>query len=164
VPFNVGPGELEAWATGYNPIRKPVSIEAGKVTEVRMDFVLAATTGVVRLRSAPEGVNISLQGVDLGAAPLEWEGKPGNYTFEGRRAGYEPGKLTVVVRRGERSDALLTLRREEPITRRWWFWASVGAGVVTVGTVLGVLAYNTERKPDSGTLVPGNVASPLLVF
>jgi hypothetical protein len=99
-----------------------------------------------------EGAAVSVDGKDVGTAPVDVERPAGTYQVSVQKSGFADyhGKLTV--RAGEAANLSATLEpKKTPIYKKWWFWT---AAVVVVAAV-GVGTYFGTREPpqlDGGGL------------
>ncbi len=106
----------------------------------------------IKVSSNLDGAAVSLDGIDVGVAPVELSRPGGTYALLVRRDGFVPYKAQVKADPG----AALNLSAElapvsTPITKRWWFWAGAGAIVVTAVLVtFFVTRPSPERPPVDG--------------
>jgi hypothetical protein len=111
-----------------------------------------ALPATIRVSSNLDGSAVSLDGLDVGIAPIELTRPGGTYSLLVRREGYVEYKTTVKADPG----AALKLSAEltpvgTPITKRWWFWAGAGAIVVTAVLVTFFATRpSAERPPIDG--------------
>ncbi|CAN5203275.1 hypothetical protein BH09MYX1_BH09MYX1_37900 [soil metagenome] len=111
-----------------------------------------ALPATIRVSSNLDGSTVSLNGLDVGMAPVELTRPGGTYSLLVRREGYVEYKTTVKADPGAALKLSAELTPEgTPITKRWWFWT--GAGVIVVAAVL-VTFFATrpsaERPPIDG--------------
>jgi len=78
---------------------------------------------------------VTLDGIDVGAAPVVLSRPPGRYALLVRKSGYSGYASTVTLDGGQVLALDATLHPEKPsLLTRWWFWTGVGvlvAGAVT---------------------------------
>jgi hypothetical protein len=117
--------------------------------------------------------------VAVDAEPLaaEWLAReipvaPGAHVVTARRDGEPVARAEVQVSAGERTHVYLGLGTvpggpEDPSTplfEEWGFWAGVGAGVVVLGVLIGVVAAASSggggSEPVSGNFMPGVITWP----
>ncbi len=159
VTVNAGKSTLEVTAEGYMPWNKEIDLPPGGVAALEVHLVSKLTTGVLVVRTNPAGGQVAIDGKPLGDAPVEANLSAGTHSLEARREGSKPTKTTAVVTAGERRELDVMLESEPGLLGRWWFWAGVGA--VVAGGVAIVIAVNTEKSPDKGTVAPGVVVGGL---
>ena len=89
---------------------------------------------------------VSIDGVDVGTAPVRLSRPAGSYRILVRKEGYLPYDGVVRARPGQSLEVPARLIKDEPaLTERWWFWTA--AGVVVAGAVLGTYAA-TRPEPE----------------
>lgn len=107
---------------------------------------------VLAVRANVAGARLSLDDKPIGLLPQLVERPFGPYRVEVSRSGYTPFVTEVSLRPGARTDVLATLRPEKvPLTKKWWFYAGIGAVVTAVGVTTYALTRPTE-KADGGSL------------
>jgi hypothetical protein len=155
-----GHARVEVRADGYVPWTREVDLRGGATTalDVTLEKVLASGTGMVSIATLPAGALVTIDGRPLGSAPLEASLRTGRHDVTVRQEGYELWTNAIELGSGERRRLDVTLERPEPVTKKWWFWTSVGAAVVG-GTIL-TYALVTTRDPPTGSIDPGQVRGP----
>lgn len=90
---------------------------------------------------------VTVNGVDVGNAPVVVPRLPGEYRVIVSKDGFVPHAMTVKVLPGEdpKLDATLVPERI-PITKRWWFWAGAAA-IVAGGVAITYAATRPEPQP-----------------
>ncbi|KYF48394.1 hypothetical protein BE08_26645 [Sorangium cellulosum] len=95
---------------------------------------------------------VSVDGIDVGVAPVELTRPAGTYHVVVRKQGFIPYETRVAVRPGEQARLNAALPEERPLLlERWWFWAA--AGSVVTGAILVTYAAtrpDPERPPLNG--------------
>ncbi len=87
---------------------------------------------------------------------------PGSHKLVLTHADFKDLTTQVTIDRGETK--ILDLKLEPSgVTSKWWFWTTLTVGVLVVaGGVVGlVYALTTEKSPDTGTIPPGQIKTPL---
>lgn len=93
--------------------------------------------GRLVVTSAPLGGVVTLDGLDVGEAPVALERAAGAHHVRVRKPGFLPYEIDVVLGAGQTTSLDAKLRVETPsVLGRWWFWGGVasvvaGAAVVT---------------------------------
>ncbi len=109
VPLLAGDHAVRAEREGYDPLEQPVKIEAGREHELVLRLVPNARTVVIR--SEPEGVVVSLDGVPVGrtARPLSEGAAPAELRIENLPLGEHAFELSKPCFRTERRQDSLTV-------------------------------------------------------
>jgi len=100
---------------------------------------------------------------------LTFRYRPGTYTLRVVRAGFKEASRQVIVAAGLMTRLTMTLEAivpitkegdpivpkkdpEPPITKKWWFWTAIGAGVAVVTTVVIIAASSGKDKAPTGQM------------
>jgi hypothetical protein len=121
--------------------------------EVRQ-FVVAVKLlpGILAVRARVPGASLLLDQEPPIPLPTVLERTHGLHRVEVRKPGFVPFVSEVTLRPGERADVVAELPAEKvPITKKWWFYAGIGAAVVAAGVTTYALTRPTE-KADGGSL------------
>jgi hypothetical protein len=153
VNLTAGPAVVEVDADGYVSFQRSVVLPGGSSLSLTAELVPKASAGLLVVESQPTGGQVFVDGRSLGDAPVETPVPPGPHEIVVREPGFLESTTTVVVSVGQRRSLTVDLRRPQPITQKWWFWAGIGA-VVVAGAVVTYAAI-TERSPDRGSIQPG---------
>lgn len=152
---NAGKQVLEVFAEGFFPYRREVELRGGSNVDVEVRLTSREQSGLLVIKSTLGGVDVHVDGLDLGVAPAEAGLAPGPHRVEVDKDGFDRTTTQVVVQRGERKELFLDPLERPPITKRWWFWAGLGA--VVVGATTTVVLLTTERPTGSGDFSPGRL-------
>jgi hypothetical protein len=98
------------------------------------------------------GATVSVDGKDVGAAPVEVQRPAGSYGVTVQKSGFAVYQTHLTVRPGEAANLMATLEpKKAPIYKRWWFWTA--AAVVVAGVAVGTY-FGTREPPqvDGGGL------------
>jgi hypothetical protein len=161
-PIRVNAGSnavLEVTADGYFPFRRTIDLPGGGSASVEVRLTSKQTSGLLRVESTTVGAAVSVDGHALGEVPTELVVPAGPHAINLTHDGYYGSVTSAVVAAGSRKLVAIDLESIPPITARWWFWAGVGAIVVS-GVVI-TAALLTERSPDRGTINPGTASAQL---
>ena len=142
--LRTGPHLVLVEKSGYLPVRRTVVLVGGQRSS--LDVQLERLTGLVLLRSVPDGADIEINGAHRGKAPLLiTDLPPGHYRLKASSAGYLSRNVefevenripqTVVVSLASDS-AFLTIRSQP-----------VGASVKVNGLTKGVTPCRLDRLP-----------------
>ena len=114
---------------------------------VKLDLDLARLPATLRIQSQPRGAIVTVDGREVGLAPVEVERKAGKHVIEVIQDDYETYTATVDVEAGQRSELTAELEPySPPLYERWWFWTAA-AGVVAAGAVATWAATRTAPEP-----------------
>ncbi len=159
---NAGRAVLEVTADGRLPFKKSIELRGGRETTISVDLPPLDSRARLLVRSPIAGARVSVDGRVVGVVPAETQVDPGKHIISVTHADYSDAETTTFVKAGETKDLTIDLDKSSAITSKWWFWT--GVGVVVVAGVVTVVALNTEKDADSGTIPPGQVAVPLFGF
>jgi len=121
----------------------------------RLALVLDRLPGRIAVTSAPAGGVVTLDGLDVGEAPVALERAPGLHHVRVRQRGYVPYDVDVSVRAGEALSLDAKLSKESPsLLGRWWFWGGVASVVAGAAVVTYFVARPepTAPAPNGGGL------------
>ena len=118
--------------TGFADAVVPRTYRAGeRPTE---EIVLSLLPASLKIASNVPVATVTLDGIDVGAAPVLLSRPPGRYALLVRKSGYVGYASTVTLEGGQALSLDATLRPEKPsLLTRWWFWT--GVGIVVAGAV-----------------------------
>ena len=159
VGVNAGSAELVVRADGYIPFQEKLDLQGGTTRTVNVKLVPKANEGILTIRTHVIGAKVRLDGTPIGDSASGIVVATGRHTLVAEAEGYEPTVTSVDIARGTRREVDLELKSKPGILTKWWFWT--GIGVVVAAGVGAIIAVNTERGPDSGTIAPGQLATPL---
>lgn len=157
-----GKASVEVVAEGHEPYRIDLDLSPGRETRVDAELAPKKNTATLSVRTEPAGANVLVDGVAVGRAPLKTKLDPGAHRVVLRATGYEEEVVDVSMRRGERRDVDVDLRKSSTIFGSFWFWA--GAAVVVGATAATVIIVTREPEASEGTFAPGRVSAPLVTF
>jgi hypothetical protein len=123
----------------------------GQTVDLKLELDRLPAT--LHVASSESGSIVTVDGVDVGVAPVDVSRPAGNYRVVVKKAGFKKYEAQVDAQPGQELDLRATLPREETaITSRWWFWTA--AGVVVVGVAAGTYALTrtetTRQEPLDG--------------
>jgi len=138
---------------GYSDVLVNRTFPPGSKTTLALE--LEKLPGIIKVRADRDGAVVTLDGLDIGTAPVQVSRSAGSHTVVVRKTGYATYSAQIDVRAGEELDLRATLAPETiPITKKWWFWTIAG-GVVAgaaVGTYFLVRPAPTRPPIDGGGL------------
>lgn len=124
--------------------------------EILKKLVGGGDLGHLKLKSAPPGARISIDGTPIGVTPLDWDLPPGKHTITIDRAGYKPASQDRVVQSNKSDLIVMTLTADssgpsdETGSRalpRWVPWAVVGTGAAVAVTGVVFIAIDQDPGP-----------------
>lgn len=153
---------LQVLEEHHQPYTKVVDLPGGGAVTLDVELVRKDVSAVVVIGASVHGAHVTVDDKPIGEAPVELVVRAGEHKILVDAVGYEPSTASVVVRAGERRSLDLMLTKEAPITAKWWFWS--GVGVVVLAGVATTVVMLTPRPADRGTISPGQVSAPLVVW
>ncbi|MCA9619450.1 MAG: PEGA domain-containing protein [Myxococcales bacterium] len=148
-----GPHVFVLSHAGYGEVVVRESIRPG--AKRTLDLTLARLPARLAVRSSEALAAVSIDGVDVGTAPIAVERPAGRYRIRVDKDGFEPYDAEVVLRSAEESSLVARLRPEEPaIYEQWWLWTSIGAAVATAAVITYFVVRPEPQRPplDGGGL------------
>jgi hypothetical protein len=123
----------------------------GATIELKLELDrLPATLNVA---ASEPGAIVTVNGVDVGVAPVEVSRPAGHYRVLVKKDGFKPYDTAFALQPGQKVDLRAALGKEDAsITKRWWFWTAAGALVVGVaaGTYALTRGETTRQEPLDG--------------
>ncbi|MBI2395859.1 MAG: PEGA domain-containing protein [Deltaproteobacteria bacterium] len=116
----------------------------GSTTKLTLNLDKLPAT--LHVASDQSGAIVTVNGVDVGVAPVDVTRPAGTYKVLVTKPGHVTYEAQVVAHAGESVDLRTTLPEEKrSLTSQWWFWATAGAAVagVAAGTYL-----LTRQEPE----------------
>lgn len=131
---------------GYKDIVRTERLAPGARTSLRLDLEkLEATLHITANVDKPI---VTVNGVDVGMAPVDVLRAAGKYRVVVSKDGYEPYDNSITVAPGEAPKLDASLVEEKiPFTKRWWFWTGVGVLVTGVATATYFAARPDPTRP-----------------
>ncbi|HEY8079356.1 MAG TPA: PEGA domain-containing protein [Labilithrix sp.] len=127
------------------------TVSPGQTVDLRLELDRLPAT--FHVTSSETSAIVTVNGVDVGAVPVDVSRPAGAYRVIVKKAGFKTYEQQIDAAPGQQLDLVATLPREEKaITSRWWFWTA--AGVVVVGVAAGTYALTrsdtTRQEPLDG--------------
>lgn len=158
-----GKGKLELAADGYRGVVRDVTLPGGGALDVEVKLLKKDESGVLVVKSPIAGARVKIDGVPVGAVPVEHAVRSGFHDIVVQKDGFDEASTKARVDVGESKIVEVGLSRSKEVYERWWFWTGLGV-LVAGGAVAGVVgALNTERAPDTGSIAPGQVRGPIVL-
>jgi hypothetical protein len=150
---------VEVTKDGFYPWKHVIDFPGGTITPVDARLSSRQTSGVLVVTSSVAGAHVSIDGKPEGDVPSELVVPAGAHRVTVSFDGYRQTDRDTVVAAGAQSTVDVTLEREAPITKKWWFWTGIGLAVA--GGVVTAIALTTERDPGKGNVAPGHITAGL---
>ncbi len=119
----------------------------------RLPLKLDRLPATLRVSSNTRRAVVTVDGVDVGVAPLELSRPPGRYRVALRGAGMLPYRTDVTLSPGQELKLEGVMSPERPsIVKKWWFWTSLGAALtgVALAGYFGARAAETPQLDGGG--------------
>lgn len=138
---------------GYADVVRRVDAKPGSKTRLKLELNrLPASLSVLSNR---ERAAVSIDGVDVGTAPVTLSRPAGTYQVQVRQSGFDSYLTETQLNAGEAVTLRAVLKEEQvALSERWWFWA--GIGVLAAGVAVTTYAV-TRPEPDRPPLNGGSL-------
>ncbi len=147
-----GPHVLTFSRRGYRDVVRTETFAPGE--DAKRSYELERLPSVMHISSDRLNAVVTVDGLDVGTAPVSIERPAGRHKVLVRSRGYVPYQVSVTLGPGEQSNLRAALPEEKPnILTRWWFWATAGAVVagVTAGTYVATRPAPLQTPINCGT-------------
>jgi hypothetical protein len=159
-----GPHTLGASAPGFVNQTVPVTVTAGAAQDVAFTLVAVPTTARIAVTANVANAAIRIDDQDRGPAPVSIELPAGGHQIQATAGGHLVYQGDLMVVAGQDRSFQVTLQplalvalpddaRQQPLYKKWWFWAGIGAAI-GAGVVIAIATSETQA-PLMGTLSPG---------
>ena len=139
--------------TGYADVLRRIDLAPGARRDLALS--LKRLPGELSIDANQPGAAVSVNGLDVGIAPVKVRRPSGRYRVLVRKPGFESYATDATLKPGGSIELDAALRREPVLlTERWWFWAGIGAAVVGIG--VGTY-YATRPDPERPPVSGGNL-------
>ena len=140
---------------GYSDAVVNRTYSPGQRVVLRLELERLPAT--IRVASNQPDALVTVNGRDVGPAPVDVLRPAGFYRVEVSKTSFVPYTADVRVNAGEEATLRARLVPETtPLTKQWWFWtaAAVVVSGAALGTFLATRAEQTAQRPplDGGTL------------
>jgi hypothetical protein len=138
---------------GFSDIVHRETVQSGVRSALTLSLERLPAT--LMIESTEARAAISVDGIDVGIAPITLSRPPGSYHVVARKKEFLAYETDAELQPGEKVTLRAVMRREQvSLTSRWWFWT--GIGVAVVGTAVGTW-YATRPEPDKPALNGGGL-------
>ncbi|MCA9591460.1 MAG: PEGA domain-containing protein [Myxococcales bacterium] len=139
-------------AKGYKDVTLTRTFSPGEKT--KLNLALDTLPATLRVSSNVPRPIVRVNGADVGLAPVEVSRPRGAYRVQVVKEGFEPFHVDLDVAPGQELDVPARLSPEViPITKKWWFWTIIGAGLAGGAGLTYALTREPAAPPafDGGT-------------
>ncbi len=154
-PVAVKPGiahTIRVQKRGFTTFVDTFKVAAGDSVEIEADLVPSG--GVLRIKSNIMRAQVIIDDKAVGLTPFDGDVPPGKHVIQVVSAGYLVDKQILEIKAGEalELDVQLdkvpppTVRKDNSLLSKWWFWGGIGAAVVG-GVTIGVLSMQVTEVP-----------------
>ncbi len=145
-----GPHTIQARHEGSRPFLLDRALRSGETAEI--SIVLEALPAHLLIASNVNGARVVIDGEQVGRTPFESSPLPGRHRVEVLADGRVTFRAELSLTAGTTSRVRAELPIEPiPLTRRWWFWTTIGA--VVTGGIVGTYLYVRPPAPyERGSL------------
>jgi hypothetical protein len=106
---------------------------------------------MLRVAANAKNAVVTVDGLDVGLAPLELSRPPGRYRVALRGPGLLPYRAEVALAAGQDFTLRAVLEPQRTsIVKKWWFWTSIGAALTGVALAAYFGARASETPPLDG--------------
>ncbi|HEX4406063.1 MAG TPA: PEGA domain-containing protein, partial [Polyangia bacterium] len=160
VKLAAGSHVVEASAPDHVADKRTLTVVAGTPQTVALTLAPVPRTGHARVQATQLGARVTIDGKDVGPAPVEAELLAGGHTVDVTAPGFAPDRLELVVAVGQSRTVTVTLEPPRApastttgpaIFHRWWFWAAVGGVAAATAATIVLWPAKTE-SPLTGSL------------
>ena len=114
----------------------------------KLDLSITKLPAKLRVSATEDRAVVTVDGRDVGQAPLELSRREGEYKVSVFKEGFVPYETTVALDPGQRMNLRADLAEQEPaLYEEWWFWAAVGAGVTAAALTTYFIVRPEPERP-----------------
>jgi hypothetical protein len=122
----------------------------------RLTLSLDTLPATIHVEASREEARVTVDGIDVGYAPVDVPRPGGTYVVEVSKPGYVTFSTRVSLDPGAASSLRAPLPvYEPPLTEEVWFWSVIGSGVALVGAGVAVGTYLATREPPTAPAPSG---------
>lgn len=126
-------------------------------TNPPLELSLDALPATVSVAANEKDAIVRIDGRDLGPVPTAIRRPAGSYKVRVEKRGFVPYESVVTLKAGEETDLRAKLvKREQPLTEKWWFWTLTSAAVTGAAVGTYFLARGTP-EPKRTTVGGGSL-------
>lgn len=156
--ISTGPARLKIQLETYAPYERNLSLRGEETATIEVGLVSKLKASLLIVKTSTPGSELFIDGKSVGSPPLEIQVESGTRRLRIEHPKFRKRETSAVLVAGEKKELTLDPLDDTPVTARWWFWASIGAGVAAASVTTYMLL--TERGPDRGGISPGFSGAP----
>ncbi len=139
---------IEVSREGYAPVIIERDLEPGTQVSLQADVSANPLPARVLVDAQPSSASIEWDGELAGIGSVELSVDAGTYRLRASADDFLPEERDVSLQPGEELQLSLVLAEETgtPLTRTWWFWTAIVAGVAVAGLTAWLIV--DARTPD----------------
>lgn len=130
-------------------------------TRTVLDLELARLPATVHVTSNVVEPIVTVNGADVGLAPVAISRPAGTYRVIVRKAGFDTFDTRLSIAAGQEVDLPARMAQEKtPLTKRWWFWTAIGTALAGGAVLTYALTRESPAPPPYSGGTTGWVATP----
>lgn len=146
-------------AKGYADVTLTKTYAPG--TRAPLDLQLSRLPATVRVSSNVADPVVTVDGSDVGFAPVAVSRPAGTYRFVVKKTGFDTFDTKLAVLPGQDVDLTAKMAEEKiPLTKRWWFWTGIAATLAGAAIITYAATRPTPAPPPYEGGTTGWVATP----
>ncbi len=146
-------------AKGYADVTLTKTYAPG--TRTALDLQLSRLPATVRVSSNVGNPVVTVDGADVGFAPVAVLRPAGTYRFVVKKSGFDTFDTKLAVLPGQEVDLSAKMAEEKiPVTRRWWFWTGIAATLAGAAAITYAATRPDPAAPPYAGGTTGWVATP----
>ncbi|MCB9583840.1 MAG: PEGA domain-containing protein [Polyangiaceae bacterium] len=160
ITLDPGPHLLLISRKGYADYVKRLNLRPGG--KLALELELSKLPANLKVQSNRTRAAVSIDGIDVGTAPISLSRPAGTYRVQVQEQGFQPYVTETRLRSGEQVTLRAVLDPETvALSERWWFWAGIGVLAVGIGvTTYALTRPDPERPPLNGGSLGWTVEVP----
>lgn len=151
--LKAGQHVFEISAEWHQPERREITVTAGVPMQLSVALKAIPRTGKIRLTSSRPQALVTIDGRNLGFAPMDVELTAGGHALEVSSHGYKTHRSELTVGVGQ--DRTVNVELEKPakkLYQQWWIWTIAAVVAGGAATAIAVPLSSRVQDPLPGTL------------
>lgn len=162
VALSLGAGRrvLQVTAEGHVAVEDAIEVVGRRDQTIHVRLAPRESAATVRLTSDPPHARLRIDGIEVGAAPVERRIPHGGHVIEAEAPGREDYRASIELapRQTLQLRVVLDEAREPRLYERWWFWTAASAVAITAVIAIVLLAQPPDPQPVPGNSFDGVIA------
>ena len=130
-------------------------------THAFLELELARLPATFRITSNVADPIVTVDGADVGFAPVAISRPAGSYRVVVRKPGFDTFDTKVALQPGQDVDLAARMAEEKiPLTKKWWFWTTIGSALAGGAVLTYALTRESPAPPPYAGGTTGWVATP----